>query len=485
MELNTSMIPIKAEIEQLRRFLTTSLSKKAETKDIEKFMSTLAQKADHEPTIELIEKTKSEAKELIGECLRDLKIEKRKRIEEMIEIKRSLEEEMHYIREQMIKVIEDRKKESDEHRKLIMQETAFFKTETQKEMTTIIEKFNDLEVAKNLQKGKIDSLERSVDLMKETKVDVKDYTEINTDNKKEIFLYIEELEDQIKDNLLKIEADLEKSLENKVSVAELFKVLEPKVDVSIFNNFLAQKADQQDFENLLTSLDHLQAEIQKKSNLHDLNAHISYTKTALEEVARDMLVKANIKDMCTLLDMKANVDDVNKILSDIHKELDSKARGDNFASYINEQQGIIEALCAENCVARWIWKSGELDGNSCVPWEVQSVNTAPDNYMWEKDKAVLTVVAPGLYEIMIGFYARKKPTIQILVNGEPILTAINSASYAVHHSSGKLRSVGNHSNGNIAGLTLIDFIALPARARITIIYNGELHAEGFLGLRKL
>ena len=35
------------------------------------------------------------------------------------------------------------------------------------------------------------------------------------------------------------------------------------------------------------------------------------------------------------------------------------------------------------------------------------------------------------------------------------------------------------------GLTLIDFIALPARARISISYSGDVGAEGFLGLRKL
>ena len=85
-----------------------------------------------------------------------------------------------------------------------------------------------------------------------------------------------------------------------------------------------------------------------------------------------------------------------------------------------------------------------------------------------------------------------------MVNGETILSAVNSASYVIHHSSGKLTNASNgkHSAGNLTGLTLIDFIALPARARITISYSGtsgtstkmDLHqkcAEGFLGLRKL
>lgn len=42
-----------------------------------------------------------------------------------------------------------------------------------------------------------------------------------------------------------------------------------------------------------------------------------------------------------------------------------------------------------------------------------------------------------------------------------------------------------HSAGNVTGLTAIDFIALPARARVSISFDGEKPAEGFFCLRKL
>jgi hypothetical protein len=120
-----------------------------------------------------------------------------------------------------------------------------------------------------------------------------------------------------------------------------------------------------------------------------------------------------------------------------------------------------------------------------VPWNVQSVNTDPVNFIWERDKSCIVTVAPGLYEVNFGFFVRKKPAIQILVNGEPVLAAVNSASYVLHHSSGRLTSVGRHPSGNITGLTLIDFLALPAKAKIAITYNGEPGGEGFLTLKKL
>jgi len=77
------------------------------------------------------------------------------------------------------------------------------------------------------------------------------------------------------------------------------------------------------------------------------------------------------------------------------------------------------------------------------------------------------------------------------------LTAVNSASFVIHHGSGKLANNGRQVAGNMTGLTLVDYLALPARARITISYAGAngkqgmakgaqvSPVEGFLGLRKL
>ena len=199
-----------------------------------------------------------------------------------------------------------------------------------------------------------------------------------------------------------------------------------------------------------------------------------------------------------LLDVNySDIEDVNKALNEVSEELISRVNLNQFRDALAEQSTINEALCAENCVARWLWKSGELVSGYAVPWEVQSVNTCPENFLWQEDKTMILTVAPGLYEITFGFYSTKKPTIQVLVNGETILSAVNSSSYVIHHSSGKFKGgaaavSGGHSSlgkqhhaGNLTGLTLIDFIALPAKARVSISYSGEAGAEGFFGLRKL
>ena len=53
------------------------------------------------------------------------------------------------------------------------------------------------------------------------------------------------------------------------------------------------------------------------------------------------------------------------------------------------------------------------------------------------------------------------------------------------HSSGRLAAVGPHPSGNVTGLTLLDFLALPPKAKISCTFQGDEGGEGFLGLRKM
>ncbi len=50
-------------------------------------------------------------------------------------------------------------------------------------------------------------------------------------------------------------------------------------------------------------------------------------------------------------------------------------------------------------------------------------------------QATLTCVLPGLYEVTFGFYGRKKPVAQLMVNGEPTLLAANKAGNMAHSPS--------------------------------------------------
>jgi hypothetical protein len=58
-------------------------------------------------------------------------------------------------------------------------------------------------------------------------------------------------------------------------------------------------------------------------------------------------------------------------------------------------------------------------------------------------QATITCALPGLYEVCFGFYGRKKPVAQLMVNGEPTLLAANKSGNTAHSPS----SGGGHSEG--------------------------------------
>ena len=196
--------------------------------------------------------------------------------------------------------------------------------------------------------------------------------------------------------------------------------------------------------------------------------------------------QTSVADAVATIERKANIDDVNRSLLEVNRELALRPTLTELNRVVGEQSLIMESLCSEHLLGRWIWKSGHTKGEKkLVPWNVQNINTNPENFVWEKDRTAITTTAPGLYEITFGFFTKKKPSVQLLVNGDPVLSAVNSSSYVVHHSSGRLAPVAQHPAGNVTGLTLIDFLALPPNARISCSYQGEEGGEGFLGLRKM
>ena len=196
--------------------------------------------------------------------------------------------------------------------------------------------------------------------------------------------------------------------------------------------------------------------METRCSFKDLEGQSGYFKGCLDELGKDLLLKASIKDLCTLLDQKANVHDINSTLKLVQQEVDGCVRKDNLRKVLDDQALVNEALCAENCTGRWIWKSGDVHSQNQVPWETQAINTCPDNFLWEKCKTSIVSVAPGLYQISYGFFSKKTPKVQIYVNGEQIHFAGSklmpvgaSANSKELYSNG-----GKHSAGNITGYTL-------------------------------
>jgi len=293
----------------------------------------------------------------------------------------------------------------------------------------------------------------------------------------------EEIIKEINDKIRQLYTDINKDLAQKINKNDLDIILsENNLKINNNNETITEKLSLTDFEDFVNNIT---LQLKQKLDINKFNNIISTFNTNFENIHKDMNSKADIKNILDILKNKLDTDNFNNILNNIKKELGTKTPLADFSSAMDNQAIINDTLCNENNIGRWLWKSGKVKNNLSIPWEVQIINTSNDNFLWEKDKSVIGIKEGGLYEVKMGFYADKKPMIQILINGEVIISAINSNSYVIHQSpGGRMKGTGKASFGNVTGLTLVDFILLPDNAKLSISYTGET-GIGFLGLKKL
>jgi hypothetical protein len=99
---------------------------------------------------------------------------------------------------------------------------------------------------------------------------------------------------------------------------------------------LQTKIGVEDFNSVKNELWAVGEEVRGKTDQETFSAQMEDLSGNLDILTKDLVLKANVKDICQLLDQKANVEDINKILLEIHKELDAKAAIGSYTDMANE-----------------------------------------------------------------------------------------------------------------------------------------------------
>ena len=257
-------------------------------------------------------------------------------------------------------------------------------------------------------------------------------------------------------------------------ITNIESLLNEKADLSLLND----KISSVDFNVLKDYINTIDYELKQKMETM-FNEYMNITNTNLQNLNNELNSKSegNIKKINSLLNNKVSIDEYNMALNKIKKELNIKIDNTEFNNAMNNQSIINDIICNENQIGRWLWKTGKMKGGFTIPWDIQKINTAPDNYIWEKDKSVINVINGGIYQINLGFYfsnftgfANKKPQVQIIINSE---NAINV------NSNNKI-----NNNKKMNSLSFSDFVILKDDSKIVVTFNGE-EGLGFIGLKKL
>ena len=491
--LDSHLGALRGEIDHVRVTLSSVLNKKADAKDMDSLVAMIAKKPDTDYIAQILAASRDEVAERFEAINIELKtnaVRKEEQTTQRMSRLESdwgrLEDEVRKTREQLIGLIEDRRRDVEEHGKQLTTTarniSGDFQTQVERlneEISIIMREIQDLAKVK-CDRQEVEEVVEQIQAVVNEKAGT-DWVQQQVEKwQGELTTLTRNLQDSLRNETSRVEGTLEKRLSFKADTADVQKLSSQMLQPMNLTEALSAFAHREELETLRQSMAGMRVDIIKKANQSEMDQHIASTRSALEDVARDIVLKANIKDVCTLLDMKASnfhtdIDDVNKALVDLKHNSDSKVPLEDFRTYLRQQSTLNESLNAANMSGRWAWRSGELRAGNAVPWEVQMLNSRPDNFLWERDKSTLLVTSAGLYQVSFGFFARKKPVVQLLVNGEPILTSTSTPAAIQSTRKGV----------PVTGLTLVDFLSLPARARLALCYTGEAEAEGFLALTKL
>ena len=303
---------------------------------------------------------------------------------------------------------------------------------------------------------------------------------------------MKDFENYTKDYYKNFYEDLLKNVNKKMDIEVAKSILDQKVDQNTFQKIINSKSSSTEIDNIKLTLSKITNEIKNKLNIDKFDSFIESISSNIQEIKNDLVLKGNIDEIMSYLKNKANIDDVNKALVEIHNELDSKSSLEDFNHAMNNQNGINKYLAEENSIAKYIWNSGNVSKGYAVPWEEQIVNTMPENIIWEKDEICITVKKKGIYLISLGFFVEEKPTIQVMINGESVLSQVNSNAFIVRQDNSKdfnLNSLGKmedkEQNGFncITGLTMNEFLCLGNMSKIIISYSGSNSVKGLMSIK--
>ena len=95
-----------------------------------------------------------------------------------------------------------------------------------------------------------------------------------------------------------------------------------------------------------------------------------------------------------------------------------------------------------------------------------------------QDSTTITTTAPGLYEVTFGFFTRKKPAVQLLVNGEPVVNVRQMYDLVerLHHEADHLHFELKCVGGN-AAVVVETATAIAVRDDILETYRIPAHAS--------
>ncbi|CAL6053380.1 Conserved_hypothetical protein [Hexamita inflata] len=250
-------------------------------------------------------------------------------------------------------------------------------------------------------------------------------------------------------------------------------------------------------------------DVQHTRQSNDLEAQVN--------ALQDRLLKKLAKELSpqdSLLKIDQQCEDIRKLVEIVAGDVDFKLtrQREDFSSQLNGELSAVRqgldtlhgALGTQNDVvtcrlreydallqqatltlnlptARWTWRTKRLSASQAIIWTAEETNTLQSNFIWERGKSTILVVQAGCYKVEFAVFARRRPTVQIVVNNEPILSAMSNGMSSAMYVAPKGPAAGCYF-----AQAHSDYLYLSQNTVMQIMIGSEFASclSGYLSLQK-
>lgn len=306
----------KQEIDIFKEQIQATLAKRPEARDIEKINVLLSNKLDFDQLNETLTNMKNEIYEDLVILKNEINLQKTYIDESLSErfhkSDQQRDEEMARISERLKILMEDRQNDIEETAKYVKQMTATTKKDIEKDLIKLLEDFEGLRrsmeemLNKKLEKKDFLDFRNKLSNELEQKVDLSEVQAALNTSQSDISSRFVEFKEEIKTLIRGHENEVFSLMNKKANISDVNAALNAKADNNLVQSLMNHKLNISEFEDIRKLVEKLAHEIDEKPNVRDYDKQINNLQSQLNEVIKDILLKANIKDVCTLLDTKSS-----------------------------------------------------------------------------------------------------------------------------------------------------------------------------------
>lgn len=267
-------------------------------------------------------------------------------------------------------------------------------------------------------------------------------------------------------------------------------------------NFKQERFDALVRESIDTQLDKSISRLVK----HEFNqCYAQFDNTIKESTAhvKDKLAKSVAKTIVkegakSQLEFEERFIDLEKLLVDTRHWFQSQLKDELIAlsdymeesnlklvSKLNTLDSVIHSSDAMLSVptARWLWKGKRYSSVGGIIWSTEVCNTLQSNFIWDSGRPTILVCLAGCYRIDFVIFGKQRPTVQLHVNGEPIICAMSGDVAPYMYIKPK-----NQVQNLYVGQSLTDYIYLSENSKLQLIVTSDHDkscVSAYLSLQKI